>query len=113
MALLGPSGLEILSTRNAASAMLTEEKLLEINGIELAHPNVSHFNEFVIRLPGSAEDLCQHLDRRGITAGLPLEILFPTMANNLLLVSCTDQTSVGDITALVAGIAGWIEEVET
>ena len=34
------------------------------------------------------------------------------MSNNLLLVSCTDQTSEGDITALVAGISGWIEEVE-
>ena len=112
MALLGPSGLEILSTRNAAAAMLAEEKLLEIKGVDAAHPNAPHFNEFVIRLPGSAEDLCQHLDRRGITPGLPIEILFPDMSNNLLLVSCTDQTSEGDITALVAGISGWIEEVE-
>ena len=112
MALLGPSGLEILSTRNAAAAMLAEEKLLEIKGVDAAHPNAPHFNEFVIRLPGSADDLCQHLDRRGITPGLPIEILFPDMSNNLLLVSCTDQTSEGDITALVAGITGWIEEVK-
>ena len=111
MALLGPSGLEILSTRNAAAAMLTEKKLLEIKGVEAAHPHASHFNEFVIRLPGSAEDLCQHLDRRGITPGLPIELLFPGMASNLLLVSCTDQTTDGDVTALIAGVAGWAEEV--
>ena len=44
MVLLGPSGLEILSTRNAAAAMLAEEKLLEIKGVDAAHPNASHFN---------------------------------------------------------------------
>ena len=65
----------------------------------------------VIRLPGSAEDLCQHLDRRGITPGLPIELLFPGMASNLLLVSCTDQTTDEDVTALIAGVAGWAEEV--
>ena len=110
MALLGPAGLEMLATRNAAAAMATKNALTSVEGISLAHPNSSHFNEFVISLPSSAKSLCKYLDRRGITPGLPLEILFPNIEPNLMLVSCTDQTSVNDIDLLSAGISAWIKE---
>ena len=111
MALLGPAGLEMLAIRNAAAAMAAKNALTSIEGISLAHPNSSHFNEFVISLPASAKSLCKYLDRRGITPGLPLEILFPNMEPNLMLVSCTDQTSTNDIDLLSAGISAWIKEV--
>ena len=55
MALLGPAGLEMLATRNAAAAMATKNALTSVEGISLAHPNSSHFNEFVISLPSSAK----------------------------------------------------------
>ena len=110
MALLGPAGLEMLATRNAAAAMATKNALTSVEGISLAHPNSSHFNEFVISLPSSAKSLCKYLDRRGITPGLPLEILFPNIEPNLMLVSCTDQTSANDIDLLSAGISAWIKE---
>ena len=110
MALLGPAGLEMLATRNAAAAIATKNALTSVEGISLAHPNSSHFNEFVISLPSSAKSLCEYLDRRGITPGLPLEILFPNIEPNLMLVSCTDQTSANDIDLLSAGISAWIKE---
>ena len=111
MALLGPAGLEMLAIRNAAAAMTVKNELSSIEGISLAHPNSSHFNEFVVSLPASAKSLCEYLDRRGITPGLPLEILFPNMEPNLMLVSCTDQTSTNDVDLLSAGISAWIKEV--
>ena len=111
MALLGPAGLEMLAIRNAAAALAVKNSLLSIEGISLAYPNSSHFNEFVVSLPASAKSLCEYLDRRGITPGLPLEILFPNMEPNLMLVSCTDQTSTNDVDLLSAGISAWIKEV--
>ena len=111
MALLGPAGLEMLAIRNAAAALAVKNALLSIEGISLAYPNSSHFNEFVVSLPASAKSLCEYLDRRGITPGLPLEILFPNMEPNLMLVSCTDQTSSNDVDLLSAGISAWIKEV--
>ena len=111
MALLGPAGLEMLAIRNAAAAISVKKALSSIEGISLAHPNSSHFNEFVVSLPDSAKSLCEYLDRRGITPGLPLEILFPNIESNLMLVSCTDQTSSNDIELLSAGISAWIKEV--
>lgn len=111
MALLGPAGLEMLAIRNAAAAISVKNALSSIEGISLAHPNSSHFNEFVVSLPDSAKSLCEYLDRRGITPGLPLEILFPNIESNLMLVSCTDQTSSNDIELLSAGISAWIKEV--
>ena len=111
MALLGPAGLEMLAIRNAAAAISVKKALSSIEGISLAHPNSSHFNEFVVRLPDSAKSLCEYLDRRGITPGLPLEILFPNIEPNLMLVSCTDQTSSNDVELLSAGISAWIKEV--
>ena len=111
MALLGPAGLEMLAIRNAAAALSVKNALLSIEGISLAYPNSSHFNEFVVSLPASAKSLCEYLDRRGITPGLPLEILFPNMEPNLMLVSCTDQTSTNDVDLLSAGISAWIKEV--
>lgn len=111
MALLGPAGLEMLAIRNAAAAISVKNALSSIEGISLAHPNSSHFNEFVVSLPDSAKSLCEYLDRRGITPGLPLEILFPNIEPNLMLVSCTDQTSSNDVELLSAGISAWIKEV--
>ena len=111
MALLGPAGLEMLAIRNAAAALSVKNALLSIEGISLAYPNSSHFNEFVVSLPASAKSLCEYLDRRGITPGSPLEILFPNMEPNLMLVSCTDQTSTNDVDLLSAGISAWIKEV--
>ena len=111
MSLLGPAGLEMLAIRNAAAAISVKNALSSIEGISLAHPNSSHFNEFVVSLPESAKSLCKYLDRRGITPGLPLEILFPHIESNLMLVSCTDQTSSNDVELLSAGISAWIKEV--
>jgi glycine dehydrogenase subunit 1 len=111
MALLGPAGLEKLAIRNAAAAIKTKNGLSEIEGVSLAHPNSSHFNEFLIQLPDSAKSLCEYLDRRGISPGIPIEVLFPDLDPNLILVSCTDQTTESDVTLLIAGISAWAKEV--
>ena len=109
MALLGPAGLEKLAIRNSAAMMKTKEGVSSIEGVSLAHPNSSHFNEFVIRLPNSAKSLCDFLDQRGISPGIPIDILFPNMDDNLILVTCTDQTSESDVKLLTAGIKAWVQ----
>ena len=110
MALLGPAGLEKLAIRNSAAMMKTKEGVSSIEEVSLAHPNSSHFNEFVIRLPNSAKSLCDFLDQRGISPGIPIDILFPNMDDNLILVTCTDQTSESDVKLLTAGIKAWVQE---
>ena len=112
MALLGPAGLETLAVRNSAATLRTKEEIVAIEGVSLEHPDSSHFNEFVVRLPDSAELLCKFLDQRGVTPGLPLDILFPNLEPNLILISCTDQTTIGDVELLSAGISAWIQEVK-
>ena len=112
MALLGPAGLEKLAVRNSAATLRTKEEIVAIPGVALEHPNSSHFNEFVVRLPDSAELLCRFLDQRGVTPGLPLDILFPNLEPNLILISCTDQTTIGDVELLSAGISAWVQEVK-
>ena len=50
------------------------------------------FNEFVIRLPRSAESVVDDLLQQGIHAGLPLGDYFPDMQNALLVCATEKRT---------------------
>ena len=62
MALLGPVGLEKLSTRILASTVRTMNQISSIEGVELAFPNSPVFREFAIKIPGKSEDALSHMD---------------------------------------------------
>ena len=108
MSLLGPEGLELLAERNMAACQLAIEKISQIDGINLPHHSVDHYNEFVIELPGSASDCLDYLDKRGVIGGFDLSNWYPDK-ENWMLVSVSDQTSAKDIDMLCAQISIWCE----
>jgi glycine dehydrogenase subunit 1 len=105
MALLGPDGLRDLAHRNLAACQCAKEILASTKGIELVHA-AHHFNEFSIRVPGSAKDCLAYLDENGIIGGFDLTTWYPQY-NDQILVTATDQTSLRDIEALSAQLAMW------
>ena len=106
MALLGPEGLEKLAYRNLAACQLGKAKLSEIDSIKIPHMNSSHYNEFVIELPGSAADCIEYLDSHGVVGGYDLGNWYQDK-KNWLLVSFSDQTQASEIELLAAHLAVW------
>ncbi len=112
MALLGPGGIERLALRNVAACEATKRAVLEIEGIELLHPEASHYNEFTVKLPQDAASALRFLDERGVTGGLALENISSGAQPDWLLISATDQTSDSDIAALATGLSAWLRQWE-
>ena len=109
MALLGPEGLGTLARRNAGACAATKVAILSLDGVEAVHPNGSHFNEFVIRLPRPASELLSFLDEEcNITGGLDLSQWWPGREHELL-VCATDQIGAEDIEDFAEGIQDWLE----
>ena len=106
MALLGPEGLEKLAKRNIAACYLAKEKLSQIPTIAIPHLQNSHFNEFVVELPGLAADCLEYLDTQGVIGGFDLSTWYPKKGN-WLLVSFSDQTKASEIELLAAHLAVW------
>jgi glycine dehydrogenase subunit 1 len=110
MAMLGPQGLEDLAVRNAAACESVKRALTLIAGISFVH-DASHYNEFAIRIPGTAADCLTHLDEEwDLTGGFDLGEWFDGM-DDCLLVCATDQIDGEDIEELASGLASWCKEV--
>ena len=110
MALLGPDGLHDLAYRNAAACQRAKEVLAETPGVRLVH-DAHHFNEFAIEVKGSAEDCLAYLDGNGIIGGFDLTRWYPEVTNQILITT-TDQTTVGEIEALSAQLSMWSTHAE-
>ena len=110
MALLGPDGLHDLAYRNAAACQRAKEVLGETPGVRLVH-DAHHFNEFAIEVKGSAEDCLAYLDANGIIGGFDLTRWYPEVTNQILITT-TDQTTVGEIEALSAQLSMWSTHAE-
>jgi len=106
MSLLGPEGLRDLSIRNLSSCQLGKLKLSEIPTIALPHQGMHHYNEFVIELPGIAQECLEYLDRNGVIGGFDLSNWYPER-RNWLLISFSDQTNANEIELLAAHLALW------
>ena len=78
----------------------------EIPTIAVAHQSNSHFNEFVVELPGSAAECIAYLDTQGLIGGFDLSAWYPER-KNWLLVSFSDQTKATEIELLAAHLAVW------
>ena len=61
MALLGPVGLETLSTRILSSTRMTVDELSSVEGLELAFPKSPVFREFAVKVPGKASEALSHI----------------------------------------------------
>jgi glycine dehydrogenase subunit 1 len=106
MSLLGPEGLEKLAQRNMAACQLAKQKFSEISSLNMPHNTSTHYNEFVLELPGLASECISYLDTQGLIGGFDLSNWYPEN-KNWLLVSFSDQTTSKDIDLLVAHLSVW------
>lgn len=90
MSLLGEDGFKQLATLNHERACALADAL---EAADFKVENENFFNEFVVKLPGNAEETVQKLADQGIIAGYPLE-------GNKLLVTATEITTDDGIKAL-------------
>ena len=106
MALLGPKGLERLSSRVAASTELTKRAVSSIDGIELSFPGSNNFREFAATLPGPASDALEYLDRNGVIGGFDLGRWWEGMENQILI-GTDERTTESDIEKLTSELSNW------
>ncbi len=88
LALMGRSGLTRVAKLSYARAHLLNEKLGKANFKNLN--SKPFYNEFVVKVPGSAEALVSRLLNKGILGGVNL-------GEDHLLICCTEMNSVQDI----------------
>jgi glycine dehydrogenase subunit 1 len=84
MCLLGKTGLRQLAAQNLAKARYAAAELGKVHGASrpFAAP---HFNEFVVKAPGDAEELLAALREEKIIGGLHLHRFYPELKNHLLV----------------------------
>ncbi len=70
MALMGSQGLRDVAALCRSKAEYAKAKLAELDGVTVVNDGVT-FNEFVIELPVSAEEVCAKTAKDGILAGIP------------------------------------------
>jgi len=92
LSLLGELGLQQVAQQCHHNALQLKRALCALPGIDLAFTG-AFFNEFVIRLPRSAESVVDDLLLQGIHAGLPLGDYYPDMQNALLVCATEKRTT--------------------
>jgi glycine cleavage system P protein (glycine dehydrogenase) subunit 1 len=89
LCLLGKRGLRALAEQNLAKACYAAAELGKVPGASIPF-SAPHFNEFVVRAPGDAEELLAALREEKIIGGLHLDRFYPELKNHLLI--CTTET---------------------
>ena len=84
LSLMGPAGLRAVAQRNLDIAADARQRIDALEGFSLRFSAPS-FNEFVVRLPGDAEEYRKKLAARGIVAGLPLGDYDSDLRDSLLV----------------------------
>ncbi len=103
LSLLGGAGLERLARLNHAAACDLADRLAAVPGVSVL--NETFFNEFTIRVPGSAVAVVEALARQGILAGVPYARLAPDAGlDDLILVAATETTTTEDRAAFAAAL---------
>jgi glycine dehydrogenase subunit 1 len=104
MCLLGEEGLRRTARLCMENARYAAYRLSQIKGVELMN-NGPVGNEFAIRLPRAARDVCLAMIGRGFVPGFPLGRYYQGL-EDALLVCCTEKHSRRDIDILAA----WLED---
>ncbi len=71
MSMIGPQGLSEIGEACGRRAAYLMEKLRAIPGFTLPHKG-PHFREFLVRVPGTAEQFFEFMASRNVLAGVPL-----------------------------------------
>lgn len=105
LSLLGEAGFTKLAKLNHARAAETADRLASVAGLEVL--NGAFFNEFTVRLPGSAAAVVDTLADRGVLAGVPVSRFYPERDDlaDLLLVTATEMNSTADIDKLADALS--------
>ncbi|MEN3950972.1 aminomethyl-transferring glycine dehydrogenase subunit GcvPA [Iodidimonas sp. SYSU 1G8] len=101
MTLLGETGLRRLAALNHAKAVKTAETLARVPGVEVL--NDSFFNEFTIRVPGSAAQAIERMAAQGVLAGVPVSRFHPDH-DDLIVLAVTETNTDQDIAALARAL---------
>ncbi|MBV1695219.1 MAG: aminomethyl-transferring glycine dehydrogenase subunit GcvPA [Hyphomicrobiales bacterium] len=90
MTLLGETGLKRLAAVNHANACDLADRLAAVAGVEVVTP--AFFNEFTIRVPGSAEKVVDRLADKGVLGGVRVSRLMPEHPGlgDLIVVASTE-----------------------
>lgn len=99
LCLLGPQGLTELALLNLQKSNYAKERISELPGFELPH-SVPTYNEFVVRMPKSAEEINQKLMQRRIIGGLDLGPFWSEMGDCCLF-CVTEMNTKEDIDTLI------------
>lgn len=91
LASLGPRGLEEVAQMNWDRSHDLGEQLAVLPDVERVFDG-PFFNEFVVRVPGSAAECLQALRREGICGGLDLGRFYPEMGDHLLVCATEMKT---------------------
>jgi glycine dehydrogenase subunit 1 len=103
LAMLGTDGLVEMGHANRVRCEALRSALAAIDGVELPL-SAPVFNEFVVRLPGDAQDFVDYARNEGLLAGIPLEGIAGCDAGDLL-VAVTEKRSAAEI-AFYAEVLG-------
>jgi glycine dehydrogenase subunit 1 len=97
---LGPDGLAELGGQCAAKASYAAERLAEVPGVSLLHPDAPFFKEFALRVPGDAERVVEGLVEHGYLGG----VAFPRAGEDVLLVAVTERRTREQIDGFAAAM---------
>lgn len=89
LCLLGKAGLQQLAAQNLAKAQYAAAELGKVPGASIPF-SAPHFNEFVMKAPGDAEELLAALREEKIIGGLHLDRFYPELKDHLLV--CVTET---------------------
>jgi len=104
MEAMGKQGLQEVAMQNAQKAAYAAKRIAEIDGFEIAFSSPT-FNEFVVRSPGSADELLTKLrNENGIVGGLALSKYYNDRPNEFL-VCVTETMKKEQIDQLLDGLA--------
>jgi glycine dehydrogenase subunit 1 len=88
---MGRRGLQEVALQNVRKAAYAKQKITELEGYSIPYSGYT-FNEFVVRVKGSAEEVLEKLrSEHSIIGGLPLSRYFPEMKSDFLI--CVTETN--------------------
>jgi len=104
LATVGADGLRRVAELNAEKAHYLADRIVELDGFELAFPG-PFFNEFVVRVPGEASDLHRELLDAGFLVEPP-DILHGCGLGDALRIAVTEKRTQGDLDRFVEALGG-------
>lgn len=102
LALMGKSGLTNAARRSLELAHLAQDKIGKLAGYSPAF-SAPFFHEFTVNCPDEAEKIFSHLEKKGLTGGLPLGRFFPER-NRQMLFCLTELNTEKEVEELVKAL---------